>query len=175
MRFDEVWMSQKQLEKTTNLAIRTHGVGGAAVEIGAHQGLSTSYIARAIEPDILHVVDHWQGSDDMTPETRARDNYSIFLDNMKELTAGNFVVHKDDWREFVGTWVDPIRFLHLDAGHSTEEVSSTLQALLPLAAPRAIFAGDDWNWDSVREGVLKIFKLAQVHVYLNKLWWVNFQ
>jgi hypothetical protein len=174
MRFDEVWISQKQLAKTANLAIRTHGVYGAVVEIGAWQGLSTSHIARAVDPDVVHVVDHWLGSDDMPPEIRARDNLSIFLNNMKELTAGNFSVHKMDWREWVKEWDEPIRFLHLDAGHSTGEVADTLQALLPLAAPRAIFAGDDWNWPTVREGVLKIFRPAQIHVYLNKLWWVNF-
>jgi hypothetical protein len=174
MRFDEVWISSKQLEKTANLAIQTHGVYGEAVEIGAWQGLSTTYIARAIEPATLHVVDHWLGSDDMPDEIRERDNYKIFLQNMAGLTNGNFYVHKMDWRVWVNVWAEPIRFLHLDAGHGTEEVADTLQALLPLAAPKAIFAGDDWNWPTVREGVLKIFQPAKVHTFLNKLWWVNF-
>jgi hypothetical protein len=62
----------------------------------------------------------------------------------------------------------------LDATHTTEEVADNLQALLPLAAPKAIFCGDDWNWPTVKEGVLKIFKPMQVHTFLNKLWWVNF-
>jgi predicted O-methyltransferase YrrM len=167
-------MSPKQLGKIDTLAIRTHGVYGAAVEIGAHQGLSATHIAAAIEPDTLHVVDHWRGNDDMTSEIRARDNYSIFLANMAELTAGNFKVHKMDWREWAKDWTDPIRFLHLDATHTTEEVADNLQALLPLAAPKAIFCGDDWNWPAVKEGVLKIFPPTKVHVFLNKLWWVNF-
>jgi hypothetical protein len=174
MRFDEVWIGHKQLEKTANLAIQTHGNYGTAVEIGAWQGLSTCHIARAIEPDILHVVDHWLGSDDMPPDIRTRDNYSIFLENMRGATAGNFKVHKMDWRDWVKEWDEPIRFLHLDAGHTTEEVADNLQALLPLATPKAIFCGDDWSWPTVREGVLKIFKPEMVHTFLNKLWWVKF-
>lgn len=157
------------------LAIETRGVDGAAVEIGAWQGLSTTCLTRAISPDLLHVVDHWLGNDDMPAEIRARDNYGIFIANMAAGTEGNFQVYKMDWREFVRDYCDwPIRFLHLDAGHAVDEVADNLQALLPMAAPGAIFCGDDWNWDSVREGVMKIFRPSQIHIFLNKLWWVNF-
>ncbi len=84
MRFDEVWMSNKQLEVLAGLTDSTNKLPGHAVEIGVHQGLSTFSIAKAASPDCLHAVDHWQGSVDMPAEVRARDNYQIFLDNRKE-------------------------------------------------------------------------------------------
>jgi hypothetical protein len=174
VRYDECWYSEAQAAEVAALAASTWHLTGAAVEIGAWQGRSTTGIARAIEPDVLHVVDHWQGDESTraaSPGSEARDNYGIFMDNMAEATAGNFRVWKMDWHDFVKWWRAPVRFLHLDADHSAEAVADCLRALLPRAVPGAIFAGDDWPWPSVREGVLQVFPEPAVRQGVDALWW----
>lgn len=173
MRFDEIWSGPDQLAETAKLAKSTSHMPGAVVEIGVWQGLTTIAIANAVYPDQVHVVDHWEGSEDIPTEMSARDNFGIFRENMAEATKGNYCPHKEDWRFFVKWWDEPIRFLHLDAGHGADEVSECLDALEPFSRPGSIFAGDDWNWPSVQEGVLQVFHVNTVSIFANKLWWVT--
>ena len=71
-------------------------------------------------------------------------------------------------------WTDPIRFLHIDAGHDKDEVAETIKAFLQFMGKGALMAGDDWNWPGVQQGVGWCFMPQRVTTYLNKLWWVNF-
>jgi methyltransferase family protein len=168
MRFDERWISEDQLALTASLAAGTNELSGEVVEIGAWQGLSAIPIANAIYPASLHVVDHWLGSEEHSPELKARNNYGIFLANMNEGTAGNFTVHKMGWRDWVTEWTLPIRFVHIDAAHTQEEVSDNIKALLPFAVPGAAFVGDDFGFPPVRAGVFSQF--SSVYAKFN-LWW----
>lgn len=173
-------MSQGQLDVLAALAQSTGGLGAAAVEVGTWQGRSAIPIANAICPRVLHVVDHWEGDGPesaaagigISPELVKRDNYGIFTANVAEATQGNVQVWKVDWREFAAKWDHPIGFLHLDAAHTTAEVSGCLAALLPHAVPGAIFAGDDWNWPTVAAGVMEQFPDDQINTQFDKLWWV---
>lgn len=174
MRFDERWTSDEQLTAITDLVAKTSELPGEVIEIGTWQGLSAIPIANAIHPDTLHVVDHWLGDEGISgidPEVVKRDNYGIFLNNIKEGTAGNVWVHKMGWREFAKDWELPIRFLYIDAAHTRKEVSDNIAVLLPFAVPGAIIAGDDWQHPPVREGVGEHFH--KVWVQLHKLWWVQ--
>jgi hypothetical protein len=181
VRFDEHWMGQDQVIQTAALAQSTGYLTGEAIEIGAWQGLSTVSIATAVDPAILHVVDHWQG-DSQSPEAieqglaipaacLERDNYQIFLDNMAEATNGNFQVWKMDYHDFLARWAQPVRFLHLDDGHLADDVEAQLAGLLPHAVPGAIFAGDDWDWPTVKEGILRVFPEDKINTGAGKLWW----
>jgi hypothetical protein len=176
VRFDEAWYSEAQAAEIAALAASTSSLPGECVEIGAWQGRSTTGITRAIAPATLHVVDHWQGDESTraaSPGSEARDNYGIFMENMAEATAGNFMVWRVDWHDFVKVWEYPVRFLHLDADHSVEAVSDCLRAMLPFAVPGAIFAGDDWPWPSVRAGVLEVFPESSVRQGVDALWWTE--
>ena len=173
MRFDDVWMQPWQTGILSDLARESSGVG-ATIEIGTHQGLSAIPIANAIEPKILHVVDHWEGSTDFRDYMRIRDNYSIFLDNIAEGTRGNIDIHKQDWHDFAEEWRDPIGFLHLDAEHTADEVAAQIYTFRRYMPEGSVLAGDDYNWPGVRAGVLVHFRPGQVHVMHNKLWWVMF-
>lgn len=172
MRFDEHWIGDAQLAQTALLASSTGYLEGEAVEIGAWQGLSTVMIAKAVAPSVLHVVDHWLGHADIArvPGALDRDNYAIFLANMAEGTDGNFEVHKQSWQEWVKTWDKPIRFLHLDADHATEEVRDNLIAVLPFTHMGTILCGDDWDYPSVAEGVHQVFPDG-INQGAGKLWW----
>jgi Methyltransferase domain len=181
MHFDEYWIGPQQIAFTAILAASTHALPGEAVEIGAWQGLSTIALANAVIPSTLHVVDHWLGDEPeavadgtgIKPELVERDNYGIFLANMKEGTSGNFKVWKMGWREWAAQWDEPIRFLHLDATHTEKEVTDTLNALLPHAVPGTVFAGDDYNWPGVGAAVRKRFGVDEIRTYGDKLWWVT--
>jgi hypothetical protein len=181
LRYDEQWMGLDQINVLAALAQSTGYLDGAAIEIGTWQGRSAIPIANAIRPRVLHVVDHWLGDGPeavaagqaIKPELVARDNYGIFLDNVAEGTGGNVKVHKMDWREFAAQWTEPIRFLHLDATHTTQEVADNIGALMLRAVPGAIFAGDDWDWPAVEAGVRRMFSDDQINTQFNKLWWVT--
>jgi hypothetical protein len=181
LRFDEEWMGTDQLNVLAALAQSTGYLEGEAVEIGTWQGRSAIPIANAIKPAVLHVVDHWRGDAPeavaaglgIRPELVERDNYGIFQANIAEGTDGNVQVWKMGWREFAAQWDKPVRFLHLDATHTEEEVSDNIAALLPHAVPGAIYAGDDWNWPGVAAGVRRQFAAADIQVMFDKLWWVT--
>lgn len=175
MRFDERWISVQQLTRLTALAASTACLTGEVVEIGVWQGLSAIALMNAIAPACLHAVDHWQadsspgvGIDPRSAEA-ARDNYGIFLDNVREGTSGNVVVHRMGWREFAAEFRQPIRFLHIDATHTADEVSDNIAALLHLAVPGSIFAGDDLSWPQVAEGVQRQF--GRDFRSAGSLWW----
>jgi hypothetical protein len=180
VHFDEQWMSPAQIAVLAGLAQSTSHLPGEVVEVGTWQGWSAVPLANAIVPAFLHVVDHWEGDGPesaaagigINPELVKRDNYGIFQANIAEGTAGNVITWKMGWRKFAELWDKPIRFLHLDAAHTTQEVSDNLAALLPRAVPGAIFAGDDWDFPTVAAGVREQFTDDRINVQFNKLWWV---
>ena len=176
MRFDDVWMQQWQLDKLAELAGESCNKG-AAIEIGVHQGLSAIPIANAVFPDVLHAVDHWEGSSDFRPEMLERDNLDIFVRNLLEAgtTHHNILIHKIDWRIFARQWSKPVGFLHLDAEHTRSEVADQIGVFLSYMASGSIMAGDDYNWSGVHEAVIMHFTEQKVNVMGNKLWWVEFK
>lgn len=174
MHYDEMWMGEVQTAELGRLAASTNHLTGEVVEIGTWQGWSAIPIARAIMPASLHVVDHWQGDGAaIPPELVARDNYGIFMANVAEAGV-NVTVHKMRWREWFAGWGGkPIRFLHLDAAHTTKEVEDNIDAVLPLMVPGGVLAGDDWDWPDVELGIRRALPGAAYEVRFNKLWWVT--
>jgi predicted O-methyltransferase YrrM len=172
MRFDEHWMGDGQTSELARLAASTSHLTGEVVEIGTWQGLSAIPIAQAIMPASLHVVDHWTGQDSSIPPNLVdRDNYGIFMANVAEAGV-NVTVHKQDWREWIKTWTAPIRFLHLDASHTTAEVADNIEAVLPFMVHGGILAGDDWDWPTVEAGILQHLS-RPANIMWDKLWWVE--
>ena len=43
--------------------------------------------------------------------------------------------------------------IYIDASHDSESVYRDLQVWFPHVKPGGILCGDDWGWDTVREGV----------------------
>jgi len=187
--FDEHWISEGQLSRTAELAASTNDLPGEVIEIGVHQGLSAIPIANAVYPKVLHAVDHWDwqqvlNGDErydphdhagslsaigLTQEIISRDNHGIFQENVREGTQGNVQIWKMGWREFAAQWTRPVRFLHIDAMHTADEVADNIRAFLPFAVEGAIFCGDDYQYPPVSEGVARCFDANDE----SALWWVR--
>ncbi len=172
MRCDEIWMSTRQLAALVALAASTNSRPGDVMEIGVWQGRSAIYLANAVWPTTFHAVDHWLGSSDMPEPIKARDNFGIFRRNVIEKTRGNIHIHKTSWQELARIWKTPLRFLHLDAEHTQEEVAGQIAAFRPFISC-GVIAGDDYNWSGVRRGILEHWPEDSVHTLEDKLWWVN--
>jgi hypothetical protein len=175
LRFNEYWIGPAQLALTAALARSARDIPGEAVEVGTWQGLSAIPIARAVAPASLHVVDHWQGdvteagSIGIDPALIDRDNYGIFLSNLHDARITNVEIHRMGWREFIAGWDRPLRFVHIDASHTEDEVAENIGAFLPYASEGAVFCGDDYGFPQVAAGVHRVF--PAVNSSENKLWW----
>lgn len=150
MPFTEQWFDGDQAELIARLA--ASAPEGALVEIGCWEGFSTTHIARAVAPRTLYAVDHWQGNLDegaghpSVEAARERDVYATFLANVAELTAGNVIPIRADWREALeNPALARVAFAHIDAAHDYASVRDTLAAVAPRLVPGAILCGDDFR------------------------------
>ena len=155
MTFTEAWMSESSCFMLARLVRRTRGLDGRVVEVGCWEGKSTSSIAQAAYPDVVHAVDTWRGSPGEPSEALAaeRDVYARFVENMAALTRGNVEPHRMGWRDYFAADQTPIRFLHIDATHTYEEVRDNILAALPMMVKGAIIAGDDAHDEDILRGV----------------------
>ena len=152
MPFTERWYHDEQAALLARIAgfIKGRQLDGAFIEIGSWEGKSTIAIANACHPRTLHAVDHWLGNLDESADhvsvmaARQRDVFATFQANMAAHTRGNVVPHRQDWREFMKTWQEPIAFCHIDASHDYVSVRDNLAAILPLMVRGGVVCGDDW-------------------------------
>jgi hypothetical protein len=118
---------------------------GDLCELGSHYGKSAAALyafSRATET--LHLFE-------FRPETAAATLATLFED-----TAARLRLHPGDLRAVQapprGAVSRPIRFLHVDAGHSHREVLNDLNNFAPLVTPGGVIALDDWfnrHWPGV--------------------------
>lgn len=158
MTFTENWFSFDSQRALQQAAICTNGVDGRVVEVGCWEGRSTVALAHAVAPECVHAVDTWEGSPgEPSAELAAqegRDVFATFQANIKDLTRGNVIPHRMGWREYFQTDVTPIRFLHIDAEHSYDEVFDNITTALPLMAVGGIICGDDNHHPPVKQAAL---------------------
>lgn len=157
MTFHEDWFGEPSCRAVYRLVQSTHGLHGRVVEVGCWEGRSTSFIAQAAWPETVHAVDTWQGSPgeisaDLAGEP-GRDVFATFTENMAELTRGNYEAHRMGWRDYFDSDRGPIRFLHIDAEHTYQEVHDNIEAALPLMVAGGIICGDDAHHPPVMEAV----------------------
>lgn len=158
MTFTEDWFGFDSQRALQHAAICTNGVEGRVVEVGCWEGRSTVALAHAVAPEIVHAVDTWEGSPgepsaDLAA-TEGRDVFATFTENVAELTRGNVESHRMGWREYFVADATPIRFLHIDAEHTYQEVFDNILTALPLMAVGGIICGDDVHHPPVKQAVL---------------------
>lgn len=170
--FHEAWFGDASCQALADLYAKTDGVDGRVIEVGCWEGRSTIALANACHPEIVHAVDTWQGSPgEVSAELAAeRDVFAQFKRNVFSETCGNVEPFRMDWRDYFAARTTPIRFLHIDACHSYEEVRDNIAAALPLMAPGSVICGDDAHHPPVQQAVIEQFPNAFL---LATLWWVQ--
>lgn len=144
------------------------------IEVGSWAGKSTRFIADRIPEDgKVYAVDTWLGSPELEKEERLPNIFHLFCSNV--VHAG--LTHK----------IIPIRmqsleaakalnvtadFIYIDAAHDEDNVFQDVLAWSQHLAPDGIICGDDWNWDSVKRGVLQASLEVDCRVmHLSNCWW----
>jgi hypothetical protein len=168
--FTENWFDTPSQEALVTLYEKTRDVYGAVVEVGCWEGRSTIALANVCKPDLVYAVDTWEGSPgEVSADLAAeRDVYGRFRANVGAETTGNVMPFRMDWRSFFRDHARPIRFLHIDATHTYEEVRDNIAAALPHMVPGSIICGDDAHHPPVKQAVLEQFPNAY---RLATLWW----
>lgn len=159
MTFTEDWYADDACKHLADLAQSTNLLEGKVIEVGCWEGKSTIAIANAVDGDV-HAVDTWQGSPGEISEQLAgeRDVFAQFRENIGSQTEGNVMVHVGDWREVMPT--GPVRFCHIDATHSYEEVRDNINAVLPQLVDGGLVCGDDVHHPPVRQALAETIKFG---------------
>ena len=147
MSFTEDWYFPEQIDVLTRLCRQVSPLRGAIVEVGCWEGRSTIELARVAAPAKVIAVDTWRGSPDEPDHSRAWDSddvFEAFKRNIKQ--HSNIRYHRIGWREFFETWTKPVRFIHIDAQHTYEEVRDNVLAVLPYMVDGGVICGHDgWH------------------------------
>lgn len=151
MTFTEAWYHQSGLDALERAYLRTRRLAGIVVEVGCWEGRSTCFLANVAYPNTVHAVDTWEGSpgEISADLAKERDVYAQFTGNVAELTHGNVTPYRTGWREWFAAHVGPIRFLHIDATHTYDEVRANIEAALPHVVVGGIICGDDAHHEPV--------------------------
>lgn len=168
--FTEDWFSVHACQVLTRLARRTEGLAGDVVEVGCWEGKSTCALANAVHPRIVHAVDTWKGSPGEISETLAaqRDVFSTFVENVQAFTKGNVHTFRCDWRDYFKVHPGPIRFLHIDATHTYDEVRANIEAATDLIVPGGIICGDDNHHQPVLDAAFDVLGTIEIE---STLWY----
>jgi len=152
--FNEDWYSADQCNNLIKLIISVNEIKGSVIEIGCWEGKSTICIANACYPDNLICNDTWLGNVEESKLTgkihitelilKERDVYTIFVNNMNLLTQKNYTIVKRDCIEWLKSFTQPIKFIHIDASHEYESVFETIRLALPNMVKGGIMCGDDF-------------------------------
>lgn len=174
MTFTEDWYSDRSCAALAELVRKVRGLFGRIVEIGCWEGKSTVTIANEAWPATVLAVDTWAGSSgEVSAElAKERDVLAQFRKNVATLTQGNVTEVRADWRDYLAADRTPVRFCHIDATHTYDEVADNIRAVWPVILPGGILCGDDAAHSPVRSAVLDILG-DDINLSAGTLWWVQ--
>ncbi len=157
MAFHETWFNKAKRRHLNQAMSLVTATTGDAIEVGSWEGRSTIEITNFFHPLVVTAVDHWKGDlgaleNGIAEVAKQRDVFADFKENMDEQTRGNYVVFRDDWRNY--DWAEHrYRFVFIDGQHTYDEVHGNILAILPLIESGGVIAGDDYLMSGVREAV----------------------
>lgn len=136
------------------------------VEVGAWLGRSAAFMAteiqksgRRIKFDVIDIWKTGEWSDEphfQIEQEVGGDLYKAFINNIEKCGLLDYVNPIRNFSlEEVKNYKDrSLEFVFVDACHSEPEVIKDIEAWLPKVKKGGILAGDDYNWEGVRKGVL---------------------
>ena len=189
--FHEDWYYDYQINNLVELVKNVKETDGNIIEIGCWEGKSAIALANQCYPDTLICNDTWLGNIEeskCTGEThitqqilKERDVFSTFINNMDSCTQKNYRVVKKDCIEWLKTWDNPIKFIHIDASHEYESVFETIKLALPHMVKGGIICGDDYqsanaSRTDLHGGVERaVRELLPEHKNIYNLWYFQIQ
>lgn len=149
------------------------------IEVGSWLGKSTRFIASCIPEDgRVYAIDTWLGSPGESvhmKDPRLPHLYQLFLSNVRHagLTQKIIPIRMESLEAAKGLAVQA-DLIYLDASHDIESVYQDIVAWYPHLVEEGIFCGDDWDWESVRIGVIKAAGILHKKVnYYSHFWWLE--
>jgi len=152
--FNENWYPDSQCSSLIQLVKCVSELKGNVIEIGCWEGKSTINIANACHPSTLICNDTWLGNIGESkiigyPHIteiilKNRDVFSIFINNMENNTQKNYKIVREDCLTWLKNFIEPIKFIHIDASHDYFSVSETIKLVLPNMVKYGIICGDDF-------------------------------
>lgn len=136
-------------------------------EIGSFEGRSTVFIANLIAPKQLISIDpfapHLNHEGELA-QYKSRNIEKIFHHNIKVGTNNNVEANKMTWEDyFAANPKHKISFLYLDGPHTYENVTESLNALVPRMVKGGVMMGDDYDDASVKQAVDDFFGQEMTH------------
>jgi len=150
------------------------------IEVGSWAGGgSTRHLGEQLQTKngVLYAVDTWLGSSTQQP---GQVHFMPVLDHIYQQFLSNMIA----WN--LADTVIPVRMrsveaaralkikadlIYIDGEHTAEAVYEDLVAWLPHLNQGGIFCGDDWGWESVREGLEKFAKERNFQIVPNENFW----
>ena len=176
----EDWYSEFQLGELGKLVTEVRDLPGVFVEVGCWEGKSTMRIAALCAPQPLHAIDHWLGNVDEGQShpsvliAQQRDVYATFLRNIAPYP--HVVVHRASGEEVFSGWDLPIKFAHIDVGHTYGMTSKIIELVLPHMVMGGIVCGDDYITSHIGRADLNggvqraVSELLPYHCVVGNLW-----
>jgi hypothetical protein len=128
------------------------------VEVGSWTGRSTRFLSGLAPGATVVAIDHWEGS----AEHKNDPELAPALPRLYETFLAECWSYRDQIVPVKAKSADGLQcvaeagleadLVYIDADHSFDGVTSDLSAALDLF-PRAVVAGDDYDWDEVRRAV----------------------
>ncbi len=141
-----------------------HGQTGDMLEIGSYHGRSTALMAKHLRPgETIHVCDAFEA--DTEDRYAAKPSPENLLNNLRKVTP-NFsdsqvVIHECLSNDLKLPAEQKFRFIHVDGGHSAEQVYADLELSAQHLLPKGVVVIDDYKhaqWPDVAVGVDRYLK-----------------
>jgi len=147
------------------------------VELGSWLGNSAGFVLRNWPQADVIAVDHFKGSaEHQGPEYAFLPQlYEHFCQNLWEYRNRLHVLRMDTATALFALRSAQIRpdVLFIDAAHDTFSVFEDVFASV-LFFPDSFIFGDDWLWDTVREGVQRVVKRLPLEAHSEgNVWWLT--
>lgn len=135
------------------------------IEVGTWKGQSAINMARHIVETGLKCrilcVDTWLGSLEHVDTMSTRNGYPIvyqqFLYNVKSLGLTDIIIPFPITSSIGARWLlangIKSKMIYIDGSHDTEDVYNDVKNYYKLVDGGGVLLGDDYAWDSVRNGV----------------------
>lgn len=144
------------------------------IEIGSWLGSSTRFFAENLAEDgHVYAIDTWLGSIEHEGDEKLPNLFQQFLSNMIHLDLA-WKITPIRLPSLEAAQTLPIRadLVYVDASHERADVYNDIMHWYPHLNEKGVMCGDDWNWESVKEGVIDAaFELKQETKTDDNFWW----